>query len=230
MWSEKTNSNVLVTIIIVTGILLYIGLNKIKLGWLVIPACAVFAMILSLAFGRTPDFQTGVGFPIINPSIGWNDKLGTGFGFTMANYIKALPYALFAVILWPLDALAIKAIQDENYPSEAENARFDMDSTYTIVSVRTIIGTFLGGSQTAAIWRSFMIPLSIIRRPIGASALILGLLSVLAGILGSPIDIAIFPPLLWSVLIFGVFVPMLEVGIGTIRNRTFSKIAEICID
>ncbi len=229
LWAENTNSNILVTIIIVTGIILYVVLNKIKLGWLVIPACAGFAMILSLAFGRIPDFQTGIGFPVINPSIWWNDKWGTGFGFTLANYIRALPYALFAVVLWPLDALAIRAIQDENYPMEANNAKFDMDSTYTIVSIRTILGTFLGGSQTAAIWRSFMIPLSIIKRPIGASALILGILSIVAGILGSPIDIAIFPPLLWSVLIFGVFVPMLEVGIGTIKNRTLSKIAAICI-
>jgi len=229
LWAENTDSNILVTLIIVTGIILYIVLNKIKLGWLVIPTCAVFAMILSFSFGRVPDFRTGIGFPVINPSIWWNDKWGTGFGFTVSNYIKALPYALFAVVLWPLDALAIKAIQDENYPIEAENAKFDMDSTYTIVSIRTILGTFLGGSQTAAIWRSFMIPLSIIKRPIGASALILGILSIAAGILGSPIDIAIFPPLLWSVLIFGVFVPMLEVGIGSIKNRTLSKVAAICI-
>jgi len=229
LWAFDTDSKILISVIIIVGIILYISLNKVKLGWLVIPACAGFALLISVIFGKIPDFQTDIGFPVINPSIWWNEKWGTGFGFTVSNYIKALPYALFAVVLWPLDALAIKAIQDENYPIEAENAKFDMDSTYTIVSIRTIMGTFLGGSQTAAIWRSFMIPLSIIKRPIGASALILGVLSIAAGILGSPIDIAIFPPLLWPVLIFGVFVPMLEVGISTIKDRTLSKIAAICI-
>jgi len=229
LWAFATDSKILVSVIIIVGIILYISLNKVKLGWLVIPACAGFALLISVIFGRMPNFQTDIGLPVINPSIWWNDMWGTGFGFTVSNYIIALPYALFAVVLWPLDALAIKAIQDENYPKEAENAKFDMDSTYTIVSIRTILGTFIGGSQTAAIWRSFMIPLSIIKRPIGASALILGILSIAAGILGSPIDIAIFPPLLWPVLIFGVFVPMLEVGISTIKDRTLSKIASICI-
>lgn len=228
-WAQQTDSVPLITMVVIIGIIIYILLNKLKLGWLVIPVCATAAIILSFISGRIPDFQTGAGFPVINPNIWWNEKWGVGFGFTFANYIKALPYALFAVVLWPLDALAIKAIQDENYPSDAKNSCFDMDATYTIVSIRTILGTILGGSQTAAIWRSFMIPLSIIKRPIGAAALILGVLSILSGILGFPIDIAIFPPLLWSVLIFGVFLPMLEVGIGTIKNMTHSKIAAICI-
>lgn len=134
------------------------------------------------------------------------------------NFVKALPFALLAVVTWPIDALAVKAIQETNYPKEAEKAVFYMNSTYIIVSLKNIIGALLGGGQISAIWRSFMIPLGIVKRPIGASALILGILGASFGILGFPVDIAVFPPLLWLVLIFGVYIPLIEVGLNIIKS------------
>lgn len=229
LWGNDFNVTSAIAPLIVAGILIYVILNMFKAGWLVIPACAVAALAVAFVYGQTPEFSTGASLPIINPSYWWNDMWGIGYGFSLLNVLRAVPYVFLAIVLWPLDALAIKTIQDENYPKGCENAKFNMNLTYLLVSLRNIAGTILGGSQTAAIWRSFMIPLSIIRRPIAASALILGVLSVSAGLLGFPVDIAIYPPLLWSVLIFGVYVPMIEVGIGSIKERTTGKVAAVCI-
>jgi len=74
-----------------------------------------------------------------------------------------------------------------------------------------------------------MIPLAVVKRPIGGSALFLGLFGIAFALLGFPIDISIFPPLVWLVLILGVFVPMLEIGLGTIRNAASVHVALICI-
>jgi hypothetical protein len=99
-----------------------------------------------------------------------------------------------------------------------------------LVSVRNIIGVLLGGAQTAAIWRSFMIPLGVVRRPIGASALFLGLFGLLASFLGFPLDWAVFPLLLWPVLIFGVYLPMVENGIQTLGvNKRAIPAALACL-
>ena len=92
-----------------------------------------------------------------------------------------------------------------------------------------MIGAILGGGQISAVWRSFMIPLAVVRRPIGGSALLLGILGICFGILGFPIDISIFPPLVWLVLIFGVFVPLVEIGFSTLRNMASIQIAVICL-
>lgn len=74
-----------------------------------------------------------------------------------------------------------------------------------------------------------MIPLGVVKRPIGGSALILGIIGVVFGILGVPIDIAVFPPLLWLVLIFGVFIPLLEIGLNTVKSIPTAQIASVCL-
>jgi len=79
------------------------------------------------------------------------------------------------------------------------------------------------------VWRSFMIPLGVVRRPIGGSALLLGIIGMSFALLGFPLDVAVFPPLLWPVLIFGVYIPLLEVGLNTIRSAATAQIAGICL-
>lgn len=228
-WADKSKAPELFVLLLIVGLVLYILLNKFKVRWLIIPICAVAAIAISSLFGLFPTLKTNIGLPIINPYIWWNEKWGIGWGMNAGNFIKALPFALLAVVMWPIDALAIKTIQETNYPKEAKKAVFDMNSTYFIVSIRNIIGTFLGGGQISAIWRSFMIPLGIVKRPIGASALVLGILGVSFGILGFPIDIAVFPPLLWLVLIFGVYIPLMEVGLTTIKTAASAQVAAVCI-
>lgn len=228
-WTSKSEVPELFVLLLLVGLALYILLNRFKARWLIIPACAIAALAVSSFFGLYPAFKTSMGLPLINPDIWWNEKWGIGWGLQAENFIKALPFALLAVVMWPIDALAIKTIQEANYPKEAKNAVFDMNATYTIVSLRNIIGALLGGAQISAIWRSFMIPLGIVKRPIGASALLLGVLGVSFGILGFPIDIAVFPPLLWLVLIFGVYIPLIEVGLNTIQSTASAQVAAVCI-
>lgn len=228
-WVDKSKAPELFVLLLIVGLVLYILLNKFKARWLIIPACAVAAIAVSSYFGLYPTFKTGIGLPIINPDIWWNEKWGIGWGLNAENFIKALPFALLAVVMWPIDALAVKTIQEANYPKEAKKAVFDMNSTYIIVSLRNIAGALLGGAQISAIWRSFMIPLGIVKRPIGASTLILGILGVSFGILGLPIDIAVFPPLLWLVLIFGVYIPLIEVGLNTIKSAASAQVAAVYI-
>lgn len=228
-WSSKNEAQILFALILVLGIILYIALNKFKLKWLIIPACALTAILISSCFSIFPEFKTGIGFPIINPSEWWNEKWGIGWGLNAGNFVKALPFALLAVVMWPPDALAIRAIAEANYPKEAKKAVFDMNSTYFLASIRDIAGVLLGGAQIAAVWRSFMIPLATVKRPIGASALMLGIFGLTFGILGFPIDMAVFPPLLWMVLIFGVYVPLVEVGLANLKTSETISAAIVCI-
>ncbi len=228
-WTDKNNEPELFVLLLIIGFILFIILNKFKSRWLIIPACAIIAIVIPSFYGLLPTMETAIGLPILNPNIWWNEKWGIGWGLNTENFIKALPFAMLAVVMWPIDALAIKTLQEKNYPKEAKKAVFDMNSTYLIISLRNIIGAILGGAQISAIWRSFMIPLGIVKRPIGASSLILGLLGVSFGILGFPIDIATFPPLLWLVLIFGVYIPLVELGLNTLKTAASAQIATLCI-
>ena len=228
-WAYSTHTPYIFILLLVIGLFLYILLGRLGAKWLVIPFCAAVAIAVSAIFGLLPSLETGPGLPIISPNVWWNDKWGIGYGLSSENFIRAIPYALLAIITWPIDALAITTIQESSYPPEAKKAVIDLNATYAIVSVRNIAGTVLGGSQIAAVWRSFMIPLGIVKRPVGGSALMLGILAIGFGILGFPIDVAIFAPLLWLVLIFGIYVPLIEVGITKIKTLASAQIASVCI-
>ncbi len=228
-WTDAAGSAQLLFVLIAAGLICYILLSRLQYKWLIIPVCAAAAVIISSAFGLFPVFETGFGFPILSPDVWWNEKWAIGWGLNIESFLNAMPFAILAVLIWPVDALAITSLQEANYPKEAGNAFVKMNPTYAIASLRNIAGALLGGSQTAAIWRSFMIPLAVVKRPIGASALILGVLAIACGLMGFPIDIATFAPLLWMVLIFGIFIPLIEVGFGYVRSASLAQIALICI-
>lgn len=227
-WTSGKSSSIFF-ILILLGTVVYIALNYFGYKWLMIPAAALIALGVSAVFKFFPEMKTIAAFPIINPYEWWFNRWGLGFGINISNIIKALPFALLAVVMWPADALAIKGLQESNYPADAKNSLFEMNSTITVVSIRNIIGSFLGGAQTAAIWRSFMIPLSIVKRPIGGSALLLGILGIAFGLLGFPLDIALFPPLIWMVLIFGVYMPLVEIGLSTVKTPAQAQIAGLTL-
>ncbi|WP_069997640.1 DUF3360 family protein [Cellulosilyticum sp. I15G10I2] len=228
-WSAGLQVPLLANLLIISGILMYVFLNRIKAKYLMIPFSALLALILSGLFGIYPQLTTSLGVPILSPTTWWYEKWGIGFGMNINNFIKAFPFALLAVAIWPIDALAIKKIQEANYPKEANKALFNMDDTYIIVALRNIAGALMGGGQIASIWRSFMIPLATVKRPIVGSALVLGIIGILFGLLGFPIDIAVFPPLLWLVLIVGVYIPLLEVGLNAMKTVEISQVAITCI-
>ena len=228
-WTIQVEIPDLLSLLLFIGIIIYILLTRLKAKYLIIPVCALTALGLSALLGAYPELKTVMGAPIFSPSVWWNEKWGLGLGLKFSHFISAFPFALLAVIMCPIDALAIKKIQEANYPEEAKKAIFHMDDTYIVVALRNILGTLLGGAQIASIWRSFMIPLATVKRPIGGSALILGILSVVVAFLGFPIDVAVFPPLLWLVLIVGVYVPLLEVAFSSLKSAAMVQITIICL-
>lgn len=228
-WTDGSHHENLLFVLLTLGVVIYLVLNKLNVRWLIIPLCAFFALLVSFFFGLTPVFKTPIALPIINPDYWWNVKWGIGYGFTVKNFLVAMPFALLVIAMWPIDALAITTMQESNYPVKARKAIFDLNATFIIISIRNMVGVILGGGQVSAVWRSFMIPLSVVKRPIGGSALILGIFGICFGIFGFLIDISTFPPLVWLVLIFGVFVPLVEIGFSTLRNMASIQIAVICL-
>jgi hypothetical protein len=216
-------------LLIFFGVMIYMFLHRFRAKWIVIPACAAAGLIVTAVYGVFPIFETGLGLPIIDPALWWNERWGIGFGLSLENFVVAIPFATLVMVMWPVDAMAIKAVQEANYPPEAKRAYMDINATFTVTALRNLIGSILGGAQTAAVWRSFMIPLSIIKRPIPGSALFLGLFVIAFGILGPLIDLATFPPLVWLILLFGVFVPMLETGLTQLGKAGTVQITLICI-
>lgn len=227
-WANNKNSSMF-TILIMLGIIVYLIISKFNYKWLMIPSAAIIGLLIPALYGVYPEIKTAAALPMINPEFWWNNIWGVGFGLTPMNFIKAMPFAFLAIVMWPTDGIAIKTIQESNYGEKAEKAIFDMNSTFMFASIRNIIGSFLGGSQTAAVWRSFMIPLSSVKRPIGGSALFLGIFGIAFALLGFPIDIAVFPPLIYTVLLFGVYLPLLEVGLNTLKTLAQKQIAAISI-
>lgn len=229
IWSAQGSHDSLLLVLLLLAIGIYILLSRLNARWLIIPACAVLALLVSALYGLSPDFQTPIALPIVNPSYWWNVRWGIGFGLTGRNFLTALPFAMLVIAMWPIDALAVRSIQETNYPVQAQRAYFNMNATFLVASLRNAVGAVLGGSQIAAIWRSFMIPLGVVKRPIGGSALLLAGLGLAFGILGFPIDISTFPALVWLVLIFGVFIPLIEIGLAYLRGPATIPVAVICL-
>jgi hypothetical protein len=227
-WTS-TRNNSMFAVLILLGIITYIVLNRLRCKWLMIPAAAFIGIAVSALYNIYPEMKTMPDFPIINPEVWWFDKWQLGWGFNIINFVKAMPFALLAVVMWPSDALAIKTLQEVNYGPEAKKSIFDMNSTFMAVSIRNIIGVVLGGAQTSAIWRSFMIPLSIVKRPIGGSSFLLGFFGIVFALLGFPLDVAVFPPLIWLVLLFGVYIPLIEIGLNTLKSSIDTQIAALSI-
>ncbi|MDF2596425.1 MAG: hypothetical protein K0R69_2766, partial [Clostridia bacterium] len=149
---------------------------------------------------------------------------GVGFGFTFTNFIKSLPFALFVVLLWTIDTVSIQAVAESNMESRKICEKIDLEKSFSIASIRNIIGGLYGGAQTSSLWRSFLIPLFMIQRPMQPSAILLGILGIIAGLTGSPIKILSFAPVIWTVLLFGIFVPFVNTGIKNLKNlRSLSQ-------
>ncbi|MCX7746459.1 MAG: DUF3360 domain-containing protein [Clostridia bacterium] len=217
-WSISHGGMAFLITLLMAGMALLLLSTKYKLKWLMIPLSACLALGISFLYGFFPLIETKISLPIINPQLWWNEKWGIGWGITLDHFINAFPFAILVIMMWPGDILAVKAIQEANYPKDAKNAILNTEATLYIVLIRNILGTVAGGAQTASVWRSFMISLSVIGRPIGGSVLLLGFLGILTGILGFPIDILSFPPLVYTVLLFGIYIPFLEVGLKSINS------------
>ena len=228
-WAASENGTLPALLLLTAGIAWSISLKRLHARWLTIPVCAVTALLLAFLFGHFPEWSTGVGLPIVDPARWWQELWGIGWGMEWQGFLRAVPFVLLALVMWPIDALAVQAVLQGHSGDTGTVPTIDFRKTAYLVGVRNLAGVLLGGAQTAAVWRSFMIPLGVVRGPLRRSALWLGLFGVTAGLLGFPIDLAVFPPLLWMVLLFGIYLPLLETGLATLRTGSDRGTAAICV-
>ncbi|GAB3527508.1 MULTISPECIES: DUF3360 family protein [Photobacterium] len=220
-------------IVLAVNIVLYAYLARINKRWLAIPACAVTGLLVALVLGAGFDlkFETEMGLPNLNPVYWWGStEEGWMLGLpTMQHFIASLPFAILAVAMWSPDFLGHRIFQELNYPRGTDKVLMDVDDTMTMCSIRQMVGTALGGGNITSSWGTYMIPAAIAKRPIPGGAIILGLLVMFIAILGFPMDVAVWPPVMRVALLVGVFLPLLEAGVQMVKETKDSQSAGICI-
>jgi len=220
-------------IILAITVILYSFLAKIDKRWLAIPACAITALLIALVLGAGFDLQftTEMGLPNLNPAYWWGStEEGWMLGLpNTQHFIASLPFAILAVAMWSPDFLGHRIFQEMNYPKKSEKVLMDVDDTMTMCSVRQMVGTAVGGGNITSSWGTYLIPAAIAKRPIPAGAILLGLIVIAVAIIGSPMDIAVWPPVRCIALLVGVFLPMIEAGVQMIKESASAQAAGICI-
>jgi hypothetical protein len=220
-------------LVLAINVVLYAFLARINKRWLAIPACAITGLVVALALGAGFDlvFVTETGLPHLSPVYWWGSTTeGWMLGLpNLQHFIASLPFAILAVAMWSPDFLGHRIFQELNYPKNTEEVLMDVDDTMTTCSIRQIVGTAVGGGNITSSWGTYMIPAAIAKRPIPAGSIVLGSLVILIAILGFPMDIAVWPPVMRVALLVGVFLPLLEAGMQMIKNTKDSQSAGICI-
>ncbi len=210
------------TIIILLSII-YVVLFRVKKNWLIIPVAAVVSFLVPLVLG------TGIQISMVhtklnlNPFYWWNEMWGLGFGLDLDTILKTIPFALFVILLWTIDTVSIQTIQESNASTEEEKINMDIPQSFLIVSIRNIVGSIFGGAQTGSLWRSFLIPLFMMKRPIRACAIVLGITGIIGSLTLVPIQIMSYVPLVWSVLLFGIFMPFTVTAVQNILKTEKSE-------
>ncbi|AGV15893.1 MULTISPECIES: DUF3360 family protein [Vibrio] len=220
-------------IVLAVTIGLYAFLAKVNKRWLAIPVCAFTGLAIALALGAGFDikFVTETGLPNLNPIYWWGStEEGWMLGLpNMEHFIASLPFAILAVAMWSPDFLGHRIFQEMNYPRKSEKVLMDVDDTMTMCSVRQMVGTAVGGGNITSSWGTYMIPAAIAKRPIPAGAILLGSLCIIVAILGFPMDVAVWPPVMRVALLVGVSLPLLEAGMQMVKDSKDSQAAGICI-
>ncbi len=229
-WSVSSGLDAVSFIVIFVTIVIYAYLAKIEKRWLAIPLCSLIAGVVAFAMGVPFEFTTEPGLPNMNPFYWWGENTGWQLGWPkLEHYIAVIPFAVLAVAMWSPDFLGHRVFQELNYPKKAKGALMDVDDTMTVCSIRQIVGAGLGGGNLASSWGTYMIPAAIAKRPIPGGALLTGLLCVFAAVLGYPMDLAMWEPVLRVALLVGVFLPLLEAGMQMVKNARNSQSAGICM-
>lgn len=220
-------------LVLAVNIILYAYLARINKRWLAIPACAITGLIVALVLGAGFDlkFETEMGLPNLNPVYWWGStEEGWMLGLpNLQHFIASLPFAILAVAMWSPDFLGHRIFQELNYPKGTDKVLMDVDDTMTMCSIRQMVGTSLGGGNITSSWGTYMIPAAIAKRPIPGGAIILGCLVMFIAILGFPMDVAVWPPVMRVALLVGVFLPLLEAGVQMVKETKDSQSAGICI-
>ena len=229
-WTVDIGNETIFLVIMLITVATYVYLVKINKRWLAIPLCSLFAMLVALVMGAPFQFVTGPGMPNMNPFYWWGADTGWMLGLpTAAHFLAVLPFAILAVAMWPPDFLGHRVFQEQNYPKDTEDVLMDVDDTMVVCSMRQGVGSFLGGGNLASSWGTYIIPAAIAKRPIPAGAVVTGIMCILAVVIGYPMDLAAWAPVLRVALIVGVFLPLLEVGMQLILDIKQAQIAGVCI-
>ncbi|SMF46844.1 Protein of unknown function [Alteromonadaceae bacterium Bs31] len=217
-------------VVIFITIVVYAYLARVQKRWLAIPLCSAIAGVAAFAMGVDFEFVTKPGLPHFSPFYWWGENTGWQMGWPNLNhFIAVTPYAILAVAMWSPDFLGHRVFQELNYPKKAKGVLMNVDDTMAICSVRQIVGAGLGGGNLASSWGTYMIPAAIAKRPIPGGALLTGVLCVVTAILGFPMDLAMWEPVLRVALMVGVFLPLLEAGMQMVKDNKGAQSAGVCI-
>ena len=229
-WSVSSGLDAVSFIVILTTIVIYAYLAKVEKRWLAIPLCSLIAGVVAYIMGVPFEFVTEPGLPNMSPFYWWGENTGWQLGWPqLEHYIAVIPFAILAVAMWSPDFLGHRVFQELNYPKSAKGALMNVDDTMAVCSIRQMIGAGLGGGNLASSWGTYMIPAAIAKRPIPGGALLTGLLCVVAAVLGFPMDLAMWEPVLRVALLVGVFLPLLEAGMQMVKCSRNSQSAGICM-
>jgi len=219
-WAAAGDVSTISFVVIALTIIIYAYLARIGKRWLAIPLCSAIAGVVAFTMGADFAFTTAPGLPHFNPFWWWGETTGWQIGWpNMQHFIAVIPFAILAVAMWSPDYLGHRVFQELNYPKKAKDVLMDVDDTMTVASIRQAIGAFLGGGNIASSWGTYMIPAAIAKRPIPGGAVLTGVLCILASVLGYPMDLAMWEPVLRVALIVGVFLPLLEAGMQMIQKQ-----------
>jgi len=229
-WAKPLGLELVFLVVIFVTIILYTYLARIGKRWMAIPLCSFFAVIVALSMGAPFEFKTSPGIPNLNPFYWWGEGTGWMLGMPdLGHFIAVLPFAILAIAMWPPDFLSHRIFQEVNYPKGSEKVFMHVDDTMVVCSVRQAVGSVLGGGNLTSSWGTYIIPAGIAKRPIPAGAILTGIGCVLAALIGYPMDMAAWPPMLRVALIVGVFLPLLEAGMQMIQTKMDSWGAGLCI-
>ncbi|MBS4055182.1 MAG: DUF3360 family protein [Thermaerobacter sp.] len=229
-WTVQLGIDYLFIAMALVSLLIYALLTKLQARWAAIPACTAACSIVALALGAPFRFVTSPGIPNFNPFYWWGTNTGWMLGLpTLENFIAVIPFAIIGVVMWPPDALGLIAFQRAGYPAGTEKAILHIDDTFKALSIRQIIVALFGDAILTDPMGTYVIPASIIKRPLVAGQILAGMLFVISGLSGYLLDIYNFPPVVRIGLMFGVFVPLIEIGMRLLRTVRDAQGAAMCL-
>lgn len=229
-WATSINQEYISFAVIGITLLVYAYLAKINKRWVAIPLCALIAGLVAFGMGADFAFKSEPGLPNLSPFYWWGEDTGWKMGWPeLSHFIAVTPFAILAVAMWSPDFLGHRVFQELNFPPKAKGVLMDLDDTMLVTSVRQGVGAVLGGGNLASSWGTYMIPAAIAKRPIPGGALLTGIFCILTALIGYPMDLAMWKPVLHVALIVGVFLPLLEAGMQMVNKYEDSLSAGICI-
>ncbi|WP_299591432.1 DUF3360 family protein [uncultured Microbulbifer sp.] len=229
-WAESFDKGYIAFVVLVATIVMYALLEHIRKRWLAIPLGCLLAGVVAFALGAPFEFTTEPGLPNMNPAYWWGETTGWQLGLPdLKAFLAVTPFAILAVAMWSPDFLGHQVFQRLNYPKNTDRVIMNIDDTMIGAASRQMVGSVLGGANITSSWGTYIVPAAIAKRPIPGGAVLTGILCIATAVLGYPMDLAVWPPVLSIALIVGVFLPLLEAGMQMTRKGKTTESAAVVI-